>query len=140
VNIKPVFKPENSLLAGFATIGLVAGVYALDAGPVSQVHFSGAKVNANSTSIQKAGYTSLVMVAGITLLARDPNILILGGAAIIAFHSHYRHADMVRGARALHSGGPGHAPGRRGLMSWRPRSAAWPWPASWPEACSCTRA
>jgi hypothetical protein len=107
VNIKPVFKPENSLLAGFATIGLVAGVYALDAGPVSQVHFSGAKVNANSTSIQKAGYTSLVMVAGITLLARDPNILILGGAAIIAFHSHYRHADMVNPAtNQLETAGP----------------------------------
>jgi hypothetical protein len=96
--IKAVFKPENSIIAGLATIALVAGVYQLDAGSVAQVHASDAGHGANTAGIKKAGYTALVMVAGITLLARDPNIVILGGAAIIAFHAHYRHADMVNPA------------------------------------------
>jgi len=98
MKINAVFKPENSIIAGLATIALVGATYQLDVGPVSQVHASDANFGANSAGIKKAGYTSLVLVAGITLLARDPNILILGGAAIIAFHSHYRHADLVNPA------------------------------------------
>lgn len=92
---KSILKPENSIVAGLATVALVAGVYQLDVGPVSQVHASDAGHGANTAGIKKAGYTSLIMVAGISLLARDPNIVILGGAAIIAFHAHYRHANLV---------------------------------------------
>lgn len=107
MTIKSILKPENSIVAGLATVALVAGVYQLDVGPVSQVHVSDAYHGANSSGIKKAGYTSLVMVAGITLLARDPNILILGGAAIIAFHAHYRHANMVNpGTNLVESPGP----------------------------------
>lgn len=94
MSIKSILSPENSVVAGLATVGLVAGVYALDVGPVSQVHASDPNHPSNSSGIKKAGYTSLIMVAGISLLARDPNIVILGGAAIIAFHAHYRHANM----------------------------------------------
>jgi hypothetical protein len=93
--LKSVLKPENSIIAGAATIALVAGVYQLDVGPVSQVHASAAGHGANTSGIKKAGATSLIMVAGIALLARDPNIVILGGAAIMAFHAHYRHANLV---------------------------------------------
>lgn len=95
MTIKSILKPENSIVAGLATVGLVAGIYQLDAGPVSQVQASDAYHPANTSAIKKAGYTSLVLVAGVTLLARDPNILILGGAAIIAFSAHYRHSNMV---------------------------------------------
>lgn len=118
MTIKSILKPENSVVAGLATVGLVAGVYQLDVGPVSQVHASDAGHGANTAGIKKAGYTSLVLVAGITLLARDPNIAILGGAAIIAFHSHYRHANLVNpqtnqvegpGPAAYQPAGPGTA-------------------------------
>jgi hypothetical protein len=95
MTIKSIFKPEDSVVAGLATVGLVAAVYQLDAGSVSQVHASDSYHPSNTSGIKKAGYTSLIMVAGISLLARDPNIVILGGAAIIAFHAHYRHANMV---------------------------------------------
>lgn len=92
---KSVLKPEGSIVAGFATVGVVAGIYQLDVGPVTGVHLSRPYDGAASSAIRKAGYTSLIAVAGLTLLARDPNIAILGGAAIIAFHAHYRHANMV---------------------------------------------
>ena len=95
MTFKSILKPENSIVAGLATIALVAGVYQLDVGPVSQVHASDAGHGANTAGIKKAGYTSLILVAGVSLLARDPNIVILGGAAIIAFHAHYRHANLV---------------------------------------------
>lgn len=95
MSFKSVLSPENSLVMGAATVAIVAGIYQLDAGSVAQVHASDAYHPANSTGIKKAGYTALIAVAGIALLARDPNIVILGGAAIIAFSAHYRHANMV---------------------------------------------
>lgn len=98
---KSVLSPENSIVAGAATVAIVAGIYQLDAGSVSTVQASDAFHPANSSTIKKAGYTALVAVAGLALLARDPNIVILGGAAIIAFHAHYRHANMVNPGTGL---------------------------------------
>ena len=95
MSFKSVLTPEGSIVAGLATVGLVAAVYQLDVGQVSSVQLSPAYDNAAGMSIQKAGWTSLALVAGIALLARDPNIAILGGAAIIALHAHYRHAHMT---------------------------------------------
>lgn len=95
LNVKSITSPEGSLVLGAATIAIVAGIYQLDVGPVSQVHLSDAYHPSNTSGIRKAGYTSLIAVAGLAVLARDPNIVILGGAGIIAFHAHYRHANMV---------------------------------------------
>ena len=95
MSFKSVLTPEGSVVAGLATVGLVAAVYQLDIGPVSSVHMTPAYDQAAGASIKKAGWTSLALVAGVALLARDPNIAILGGAAIIAMHAHYRHAHMA---------------------------------------------
>ena len=86
MSFKSVLTPEGSVVAGLATVGLVAAVYQLDIGPVSSVHMTPAYDQAAGASIKKAGWT---------MLARDPNIAILGGAAIIAMHAHYRHAHMA---------------------------------------------
>lgn len=96
--IKPLLSIEGSLVLSLATVGAVYGVYQLDVGPVSQVHMTDPNHPALETSRKKAGYTSLVMVAGLAVLARDPNVVILGGAAIIAMELHYRHAIMVDSA------------------------------------------
>ena len=93
--IKSVFTPENSVVAGLATVGLVYGVYQASLGPVASVQMTPANHPALETSRKKAGYTALVLVTGVSLLARDPNIVILGGAAIIAMELHYRHAIMA---------------------------------------------
>jgi hypothetical protein len=90
--------PEGSITMGLATVGLVYGMYQLDCGPVSMAQATptgGAEARSLSVSRRKAGWTSLVAVAGIALMARDPNIVILGGATIIAMEAHYRHAIMA---------------------------------------------
>lgn len=92
---KSVLKPEGSLIMGAAVAGSVFAVYQLDIGPVSQVQATDANHPVLETSRKKAGYTSLVLVAGLAVLAKDPNIVILGGAAIIAMEAHYRHAIMA---------------------------------------------
>lgn len=92
---KSVLKPDGSLILGAALGGIVYSVYQLNIGPVSATQASEANHPVLETSRKKAGYTSLIMVGGLALLAKDPNLVILGGAAIIAMEAHYRHAIMA---------------------------------------------
>lgn len=91
---KSVLKPEGSLMMGAAVAGIVFANYQLSIGPVSGAQASDAHHPILETSRKKAGYSSLILVGGIALLAKDPNIVILGGASIIAMEAMYRHAIM----------------------------------------------
>src|SRR5256885_10239341 len=96
--IKPLVSIEGSLMLGAATVGLVYGIYQLDVGPVSVAQATPVHdpmSNALKASRKKAGYTALIAVAGVALMARDPHIVMLGGATIIAMEAHYRHAIMA---------------------------------------------
>lgn len=92
-----VLKPENSMIAGLAVVGLVIANYNLHNGSASAVALSPAEAGAGNltTSNKKAGWSSLILVAGISLLAHDANIFILGAAAVIAMHSSYLHSIAV---------------------------------------------
>jgi hypothetical protein len=91
MSFKSVLKPENSLILGAALAGAVFANYQLNMGPVAGVQMTDANHPALETSRKKAGYTSLMMVAGLALLAKDPNMVILGGGAIIAMEISYEH-------------------------------------------------
>jgi hypothetical protein len=90
-----ILKPENSLVAGMAVVGLVIANYNLHNGSVAGAAASDAWDTRLVSSNQKAGWTSLVAVSGIALIAKDANIFILGCAAIIAMHSSALHAIAV---------------------------------------------
>lgn len=92
---KSLLKPEGSLILGAALAGAVFAEYQLTVGNVSGVHMSEANHPALETSRKKAGYTSAILVASLALLAKDPNLVILGGGAIIAMELSYRHAVMA---------------------------------------------
>lgn len=94
MSFKSVLSPEGSLVLGATVAGMVYATYQLDVGPVSTVAATDANHPVLETSRKKAGYTSLILVGSLALLARDPNIVILGGAAVIAMEAHYRHAIM----------------------------------------------
>jgi hypothetical protein len=91
---KSIFKPENSAIAGIATVGLVAAIYELDVGQVSQAAASDANHPALASAKKKAGYTSFIAVAGLTLITRDRNVGVLGFLSIIGMEIHFRHAIM----------------------------------------------
>jgi hypothetical protein len=93
--IHSILKPEGSVVSGLAVAGLVYATYQLDVGPVSSAQASDANHPTLETSRKKAGYTSFALVAIVTLLTRDANVGILGGASIIAMECHYRHAIMA---------------------------------------------
>jgi hypothetical protein len=93
--IRQVLTPENSMIAGLAVVGLVIANYNLHNGSATEVAMSDPGNPNLTSSNKKSGYTSLIMVAGIALLAKDANIFILGMATVIAMHSSYIHAIAV---------------------------------------------
>lgn len=95
MSFKSILKPDASVAAGAATIGAVVGIYQLNIGTVATAHLSDANMPAAETSRKKAGYTALVLVSGLTLITKDANVAILGGATIIAMELSYRHAIMA---------------------------------------------
>lgn len=94
--VSSILKPEGSIVAGLATMGLVYGIYQTNLGPAAVAHATmpGTDTAILATERRKSGWTALVAVAGISLLAKDPTIAILGGATIMALEVHYRHAIM----------------------------------------------
>lgn len=89
------YAPADSMTISLATAVGVIALYNAKIGPVADVHASASgDVNINA-SIRKAGWEALALVAALTLLSRDLNVAILGGAAVILEHSMYLHADMA---------------------------------------------
>src|SRR2546421_494501 len=83
MQIKSILKPEGSMLAGLATVVAVYGVYQLNLNTTSQAHASDPNHPVLEASRKKAGWTSLILVAGVGLLARDLNVFTLGAATVI---------------------------------------------------------
>jgi hypothetical protein len=92
---KSYLKPEGSIVAGLAVMGIVYAIYQLDLGTSAQVAMTDANHPAVETSRKKAGYKAALIVAGIGLIAKDANIIILGSASIIAMELTYRTALMA---------------------------------------------
>lgn len=92
---QPRISGDNSIITSLAIAGLVIGIYQAKLGPVSDVHATDANDGNVAASIKKAGWESLAAVSAIALLAGDMNIVILGGAAVIAEELSYRHANMT---------------------------------------------
>lgn len=92
-SFKSILKPENSIVAGVATVGVVYGIYSTHVGTGSEVGMSPPNQPQIGGNIKTAGLVSLVAVGGISLLAKDANIWILGMAAIVALHAHYMHQN-----------------------------------------------
>jgi hypothetical protein len=92
---KSYLKPENSVVAGVGVMGLVYATYNISLGTMSQAQATDANHPVLESSRKKAGYTSFILVAGIGLIARDANIIILGSATIIGMELQYRHSIMA---------------------------------------------
>lgn len=94
------YKAADSMTIGLATAAGVFMLYSGHVGPVADVHAtSPGDVNLNA-AIKKAGWESLLLVAGMTLLSRDLNVAILGASAVVLEHVMYLHAEMASPADA----------------------------------------
>lgn len=94
MQVKSILRPEGSIVAGVAVVGLVYAIYQLNMGEVASAAATDAHHPLLESSKKKAGWTAIGLVSAVALLARDPNIVILGGASVIAMEASYRHAIM----------------------------------------------
>jgi len=93
---KPIagLRPADSITIALATGIGVAAIYGSDVGPVADVHATLPGDASISASIKKAGVKAWLLVAGVTLLTRDLNVVYVGGSMVILEHVMYLHADM----------------------------------------------
>jgi len=94
-SLKPRLGAENSVVVSLGVAALIIGIYSAKMGPVADAHASPANDGNMYASIKKAGWESVILTVGLALLTQDSNIVILGGATIIAEELGYRHAIMA---------------------------------------------
>lgn len=87
-----MLKPEISIPAGLATVAVVYSIYSRGMAPNLDLRMTEpGEPNADSVRRQNAIMAAGV-VAGVSLIAKDPNIFIMGGIALVALDWTTRHA------------------------------------------------
>jgi hypothetical protein len=87
-------KPEVSLGVGLATAGLVFAIYS----NVTPTSIAGIRIGEPndpdvSGTERAATWTAAAAVSGISLIAKDPTIFVLGGSMVIVMAWLHRHAN-----------------------------------------------
>lgn len=90
-----MLKPETSLAVALATGAVVYGVYQNATPSIADIR----SLESRNTDIQSAergaSWTAAAIVAGISLLAKDPTIFVIGGTMVVVMAWTHRHADLV---------------------------------------------
>ena len=88
-------KPEASLGVALATGAVVYSVFANATPSIGDIR-SLPKGNVDMQASERAAtWTSAGIVAGISLLAKDATIFVIGGAMVVTMAWLHRHADQV---------------------------------------------
>jgi hypothetical protein len=88
-------KPDVSLGVALATATVVYGIHQNLTPPIADVR-SLEKNNADIGASERAAtWTSAAVVAGISLLAKDPTVFIVGGTMVVVMSWITKHADQV---------------------------------------------
>ena len=90
-----MLKPEVSLTVALATSAVVFGIYQTMLPRVADVRDTEPNDDGISSMDKQAGWASAAVVAGVSLIAKDPTIFILGGATIVAMSWFYKHGNTV---------------------------------------------
>lgn len=88
-------KPEVSLTVALATGTLVYAIYQNATPPLTDQRSVDAYNSDLESAERQASWTAAAAVAGISLISRDPNPFIFGGALIIVLAWSHRHANAV---------------------------------------------
>lgn len=99
--------PADSIVISMTTAIGVAALYGMGVGPLSDVHMTNANDGNIAAATKKAGWKSVALVAAVTLLTRDVNVIYLGGGMIIFEHIMYLHADLSEPTTGRISTAPG---------------------------------
>jgi len=91
-------KPPESLITGLAVATVVYAVYEHTLPSVADTRASSPNNATLDKSRQTATWTAAGIVAGVSLLAKDPTIFVIGGTVLVALDFSHRHANAVNPA------------------------------------------
>lgn len=88
-------KAEVSVVAGLSVASIVYAVYSNMTPNIADIRVAKPNdVDVDATR-KAAAWTSAAIVAGVSLVAKDGTIFVIGGAMVIAMDWFHRHADQV---------------------------------------------
>lgn len=90
-----MLKPEVSLPVGLATAAVVYAVYSNATPPITDIRVGEPGNDHVAKTERAATIASAGIVAGISLVAKDPTIFIVGGTMVIIMAFWTKHANMV---------------------------------------------
>jgi hypothetical protein len=88
-------KPEVSIPVGLATAAVVYGIYSNATPTIADIRVGPAQDQNIDASRKMASWTAAVVVSGISLIAKDPTVFIIGGAMVVALDWWTRHANAI---------------------------------------------
>lgn len=88
-------KPEMSIMVGLATATMVYAVHQNATPTIADIRVGEPMDPDIESSERGASWASAALVSGVSLIAKDPTIFIIGGAAVILMAWMERHANMV---------------------------------------------
>lgn len=88
-------KPEVSIGVGLATVAVAYGTYAHFMPAVTDARVADPNDPVLAASERSATWTAAAIVAGISLIAKDPTVFVMGGATVLILAWTHRHANMV---------------------------------------------
>lgn len=88
-------KPEVSLTVAAATGALVYTIFQFELPNAADIHAAPAHNPFVGRSINSAGWTAAAAVAGISLLAKDPTVFVVGGSLAAFLTWRAKHANMT---------------------------------------------
>lgn len=91
-------KPEVSVGVGLAVAAMVGAVWVNATPSLTDVRAAPPNDRDVSAGRKVAAWTSFGLVGFTSLITKDPNVFIMGGATTIAFDWWYRHANLVNPA------------------------------------------
>lgn len=97
-------KPEFSIPTGLAVAAVVFAVHQNATPSLADIQALPAGVQDVESSERKATWVSAGVVAGISLLAKDPTIFVIGSAATIAMAWMTRHASWTESLTGVITG------------------------------------
>jgi len=102
-------KPEASVMSGLAVAGLVYGIHANFTPPVADIQGLPAGNKDVDRSERQATWLSVGVVSGVSLLAKDPTIFVIGSAMTVAMAFMTRHAVWTETKSAISDLVPGQS-------------------------------
>lgn len=88
-------RPEVSLGMGLAVAALVWGVYNTALPSIAEARVTDQNDRDLAAAERTATWTSAAIVAGVSLIAHDATVFILGGSMVIGLAWMHRHANQV---------------------------------------------